>query len=250
MKSEKYARLYRLLCDYDEALAGGQDTSHVVETMSADDADLANDFGDLRACVELMELARLSQTSVGSLSASASQGVPPAVSGCAADFPHHLGRFELRSEIGRGGCGVVFRAYDPKVDREVALKIPLPEALVTRETRQRFLREGRAAGALDHSGLVPIFEVGKDGPVCFIASAYIRGPSLAKWLRRQEHSVEVRHAARLVVSLAEALEHAHARGVIHRDMKPGNVLLDPHESVGATAELPEYDPKITDFGLA
>src|SRR5205823_9946850 len=128
-------------------------------------------------------------------------------------------------ELGRGAHGIVFLAHDPRLGRDVALKVPRPEAVVTPELRERFLREARAAAGLDHPGLVPVYEAGEIGPVCYIASAYCPGVTLAAWLKQRAEPVPFAEAAALVVALAEAVQHAHSRGVLHRDLKPANVLL-------------------------
>src|SRR4051794_34613094 len=136
-----------------------------------------------------------------------------------------LGRFELRRELGRGGCGIVWLAYDPNLRREVALKVPRPEALLTAEFRQRFLLEARAAAGLEHPHVVAVYETGEIGPVCYMASAYVPGETLAQWLRRQTAPVPPRVAARIMAGVAEGVEHAPRRGILHRDLKPGNVLV-------------------------
>jgi tetratricopeptide (TPR) repeat protein len=167
-----------------------------------------------------------------------------------------LGRFEIRRELGRGGFGVVYLAYDPSLRREVALKVPRPEAVVRPELRERFVREARAAARLDHPNLVPVYEVGEVGPVCFITSAYCPGPSLAAWLQARREAVPGTTAARLLATLADAVEHAHGRGVLHRDLKPSNVMLEPVSDIDPAAggapvkEALGLSPRVTDFGLA
>jgi tetratricopeptide (TPR) repeat protein len=169
---------------------------------------------------------------------------------------HRIGRFTIARELGRGGFGVVFLARDPALHRDVALKVPHAHALIDPALRDRFRREALAAAGLDHPNLVPVFEVDDAGPVCFIASAYCPGPSLAEWLSRRP-AVTAREAARLIATLADAIAHAHARGVQHRDLKPANILMQvadcgspdaPQQS--AMWHLPTAIPKITDFGLA
>ena len=140
--------------------------------------------------------------------------------------PARFGRFVVRHELGRGAFGVVYLAYDPRLRREVALKVPRAEVLVTPELRARFRHEAMAAAGLDHPNIVPVYEAGEEGSVCFIASAYCPGITLAAWLRRRTRPVPYRMAAGLVATLAEAVEHAHRRGVLHRDLKPSNVLLE------------------------
>jgi WD40 repeat protein/tRNA A-37 threonylcarbamoyl transferase component Bud32 len=173
-----------------------------------------------------------------------------------------LGRFQLRRELGRGGCGVVYLAYDPLLHREVALKVPHAATASSPELRERFMREARAASALDHPHLVPVHEVGEVGPVCYIVSAFAPGVTLAEWLRNRTQPVPHRGAAALVQRLAEAVAHAHGRGVVHRDLKPANILLVSGGMVSGEwsnqavppathhSPLTAHQPRITDFGLA
>ncbi len=156
--------------------------------------------------------------------------------------------------MGRGGFGVVFLAEDSVLGRQVALKVPRPEVLVTPEVGRRFLREAEAASRLDHPHIVPVYEVGEEGLICYIASAYCEGLTLAQWLRLQTPSVPIRLACRLAAVLASAVAHAHQRGVLHRDLKPGNILLqnrngDKPADGGLCHDLP-FLPRICDFGLA
>ncbi len=158
---------------------------------------------------------------------------------------------------------MVFLATDTELGREVALKVPRPEGLVTTELRERFVREARAAAGLDHPNVMPVFEAGAEGPICYIASAYCPGITLAEWLTNRSEAVPLPLAARLIATLAEAVQHAHERGVIHRDLKPSNVLLqgkprDPADA-NSTVNVPgggsddqelAFVPRITDFGLA
>src|SRR5439155_14176914 len=130
-----------------------------------------------------------------------------------------LGRFQIRRELGRGGYGLVYLAYDPRLGREVALKVPRADALVTPSLRERFVREARAAAALDHPNIVPVHEAGAIGPICYITYAYCSGPTLAAWLRDRAAPVPAAEAAALVATLAQAVAHAHTRGVVHRDLK-------------------------------
>src|SRR5262249_20230520 len=141
-----------------------------------------------------------------------------------------LGRFKLRRRLGQGAFGVVWLAYDPRLKREVALKLPHAGALADEGLRRRFVREAQAAAALDHPNVVAVHEAGAEGPVCYLASAYCPGPNLAQWLKEQDQAVPARPAAALVAALADAVQHAHQRGIVHRDLKPANVLLARRES--------------------
>jgi serine/threonine protein kinase/WD40 repeat protein len=170
-----------------------------------------------------------------------------------------VGRFELRRQLGKGGCGIVFLAYDPKLEREVALKIPRPEMLLSQDARRRLIREALAAAEFDHPNLVPVYESGEIGPVCYIATAFCPGQTLGDWLEKQAYPVPVRQAARLVATIAEAVQHAHDRGVLHRDLKPANVILqatkdDPNEQEPPPGSCQlrgeQFIPRVVDFGLA
>ena len=122
----------------------------------------------------------------------------------------------------------------------------------------RFVREARAASRLDHPNLIPLLEAGSLGPVSYIVSAYVAGPSLDEWLRRNRGGAPPRWAAQIVGALARAMEHAHQRGILHRDLKPANVLLHVPECEGEPANrsaweagrLESWTPRICDFGLA
>ncbi len=158
-----------------------------------------------------------------------------------------VGRFEILAPLGAGGFGVVFLAFDPVLERQVALKVPRLEALVAPGLRERFLREARAAAQMEHPNLVPVYEAGEADGLAYIVSAYCPGSNLAAWLQRQAGPVPPETAARLVLRLAEAVQYVHERGIWHRDIKPANVLLDA--VTPAERELP-FTPRLTDFGLA
>jgi tetratricopeptide (TPR) repeat protein len=201
----------------------------------------------------------------GAGAAAAAGSTAPAAPGAgdapAEGAPVTIGRFRILRELGSGGFGLVFLAHDPLLCREVALKVPRPDALASPELRRRFRQEAQAAAGLAHPNLVPVYEAGEAGPVCYIASAYCPGITLAEWLKRQTEPVPWRQAAQLVATLAGAVEHAHRRGVVHRDLKPGNILLrkdeggrmkDESDRSDSSFILPpsSFVPMITDFGLA
>lgn len=161
-----------------------------------------------------------------------------------------IGRFDLIRILGQGGFGTVYLARDPRLDRLVALKVPRLHTLGSRTLHERFLREARAAAALDHPHIVPILETGEVGPVCYIASAYCEGADLEQWLKSNA-PVAPRLAARIVETLADATHYSHSRGILHRDLKPSNILMGGRDVSGVAVpdELP-FVPRITDFGLA
>ena len=172
-----------------------------------------------------------------------STGGQPAVAMPAGPPPAMLGRYQILNEIGKGAMGVVYRARDPMINREVALKaIPLADEFEGREleeARGRFFREAEMAGRLSHPHIVTIFDAGEHDGTAYIAMELLRGRHLVEHTQ-PERLLPVAVALDLVGRLADALHFAHQRQVVHRDIKPANVMYDP-----SGAEL-----KITDFGIA
>jgi eukaryotic-like serine/threonine-protein kinase len=148
-----------------------------------------------------------------------------------------FGDYDLLDEVARGGMGIVFRARQRRLNRIVALKMILSGPLATDSDVQRFYQEAESAAQLDHSGIVPIHEVGQCGGLHYYTMSFIEGRSLSEIL--QEGPLEPAHAAQLVRKVASAVAYAHQHQVIHRDLKPANILIDAHG-----------EPRITDFGLA
>ena len=171
-----------------------------------------------------------------------------------ASIPKKLGRFEIKRLLGQGGNGLVFLAYDPQLEREVALKVPRLESLLDNSTRTRFFREAKAAGGLNHANIVPVFEAGQAGHVCYISSAYCEGSSLGRWILDQQHPLSPDVASLWTSELADAIQHAHNRGIIHRDLKPENILIeerDKRQSMSEPFNQAEAAVlRVTDFGLA
>lgn len=133
------------------------------------------------------------------------------------------GRYRLDELIAEGGFAQVFRAYDRELQRTVAIKVPKPSRL---ESTEAFLAEARRVARLKHPGMVQVYDVGVDGPTCFIVSEYVEGGSLAD---RLVHSAPAKEQViKWIADIADALEYAHLNGVIHRDIKPANILIDHH----------------------
>ena len=147
-----------------------------------------------------------------------------------------LGRFQLRERLGDGSFGQVYLAYDPRLDRDVALKVL---KLSDRDERvmERFFREARAAARLDHPNIVAVYDAGRDDGKCWIAYQYVRGRTLLR--QRDLQPFDLTTSVRIILDLANALDYAHRHGVFHRDLKPANVIIDE-----------QGQPRLIDFGLA
>jgi serine/threonine-protein kinase len=152
-----------------------------------------------------------------------------------------IGRYRILSELGRGAMGVVYRALDPKIDREIAIKTirlsDLADAAEQTKLRERLFREAQSAGRLSHPGIVTIYDVGEEGDIAYIAMECVEGPTLDRLIDSDPPD------GKLVLSIlsqtASALDYAHKRGIVHRDIKPANIMI--HDRTTA---------KITDFGVA
>jgi class 3 adenylate cyclase len=163
---------------------------------------------------------------------------PPAPPTRGPALPELFGRYRIVRQIGAGGMATVYLAHDTELDRQVALKVPHFDARHGAELLERFYREARTAALLHHPNICAIYDVGKINGIDYLTMAYIDGPALAQ--RVGEFAAgPVERGVALVRTLAGALDEAHRQGVIHRDLKPGNVLLNPRG-----------EPVITDFGLA
>jgi WD40 repeat protein/serine/threonine protein kinase len=163
-----------------------------------------------------------------------------------SSHPSVLGRFRLLDRLGAGGFGVVYLAEDTQLNRRVALKLPRAGSLADPDASERFVREMRAAAALHHPQIVAVYDAGQQDGVYFLAAAYCPGATLQQWMQERGGPAAPEDAAAIVLALAEAAHHAHERGVLHRDIKPQNVLLDP---TSRFRELP-FCPKLTDFSVA
>ena len=152
--------------------------------------------------------------------------------------------YRLDEQIGRGGMAVVYRAYDLQLDRQVALKVLDPVLAVDGDFQQRFIRESRAAAAVDHPNIIPVFAAGEADGVLFIAMRYVSGPDV-RTLIDSTGPLGVRRTVDIVTQVAAALDTAHGRGLVHRDVKPANMLLDP--APGGSRSDHVY---LSDFGLS
>ncbi|WP_329213499.1 serine/threonine protein kinase [Streptomyces sp. NBC_01485] len=151
--------------------------------------------------------------------------------------------YRIEREIGRGGMAVVYRARDLRLDRTVALKLLAPELARNDTFRKRFTHESRVAAAIDHPHIVPVFEADETDGVLYIAMRYVDGSDLRQLLDR-EGPLPLPTAVRIAAQVASALDAAHEHGLVHRDVKPGNILV----SRGTDSDHPEH-VYLTDFGL-
>ncbi len=161
----------------------------------------------------------------------------PALPARTLPLPETIGRFVIKRRLGSGAFGTVYLATDPRLGREVALKVPRAGLLQNPKAVERFLREARAAAGLRHPNIVTVLETGIDRGEHYIATEFIDGTTLAAAIGPV--GLDPRRAAEVIATLAEALHFAHAQGIVHRDVKPANVMLDK-----------EGQPHLMDFGLA
>ncbi|MCK9199972.1 MAG: protein kinase [Gallionella sp.] len=155
--------------------------------------------------------------------------------------PKKLGKYQIRSELGRGAMGVVYEAFDPLIERTVAIKTILKSSVDKSESEEafsRFRREARAAGRLSHPKIVAIYEYGEDDDMAFIVMELIRGKELKEYFDRED-SFSLDDGVRIVMQILDALDYSHAHGVVHRDIKPANILITRDGKI-----------KIADFGIA
>ena len=155
---------------------------------------------------------------------------------------HRLGRYKLGKVLGRGAMGVVYEGLDPSLNRRVAIKTILKNAAIDSETAQmysaQFAREAQAAGRLNHPNIVQVHDFAEEGEIAYLVMEYIQGRELRSFFEAKE-MFALPEAVRIMCELLEALDFAHEAGVIHRDVKPANVMLDAQRRV-----------KLADFGVA
>ncbi|MDI6789056.1 MAG: serine/threonine-protein kinase, partial [Planctomycetota bacterium] len=147
-----------------------------------------------------------------------------------------FGKYILEKKLGQGGMGAVYLALDPSLSRRVALKVM---TLKGEEAIERFLREARASAKLKHPNILPLYKIGTLGKQHFFTMDYIEGSSLSDLIEQKSEQLTPVYIAGVMYQIASALSHAHQHGVIHRDIKPGNILIDTRGK-----------PYLMDFGLA
>jgi serine/threonine protein kinase len=155
-----------------------------------------------------------------------------------AENPQRIGRYRIERVLGKGGFGLVYLAHDEQLNRSVAIKVPHAKLISKPEDAKAYLTEARTVANLDHPGIVPVHDVGStDNCSCYVVSKYIEGTDLTTKLKQQR--LKYREAAELVATVADALHYAHKQGLVHRDVKPGNILIGK-----------DGKPYVVDFGLA
>jgi serine/threonine-protein kinase len=194
---------------------------------------LARDHPDL--IDELRQLLNVAQLAQHFGSAASRTAVAPARP--AAPPPRSFDGYEILEEIGRGAMGVVYKAWDPRLKRFIALKVLLRGEHASATELARFRSEAQAAAGLSHRNIVPVFQVGEAEGRAYFSMKLVEGTTLAA--RAAGGPLPPREAARLVAAIARAVEHAHRHGILHRDLKPSNVLIDSDD-----------EAVVTDFGLA
>jgi len=152
------------------------------------------------------------------------------------EHPKRIGRYRVEKVLGRGGFGLVYLARDGELDRMVAVKVPHAALVSKPEDADEYLLEARTVANLDHPHIVPVYDVGTTAG-CYIVSKYIQGQTLREQL--DESPPSLRESAELIAKIADAVHYAHKRGLVHRDIKPGNILIDR-----------DRQPYVVDFGLA
>jgi hypothetical protein len=225
--SDRDLRLARLLSDVTDAAGRGELIN--LEQACVEHPDLAAELRELWGAARVTNAAASAQDESGQTHSSSRWE--------SMKLPTKVGDYELIEELGRGGMGVVFRARQISLSREVAVKMILRGRLASESDLQRFLAEAAATARLEHPNIVPVYEVGDVDGRPFFSMQLVEGETLAQ--RVADSPLPQRQSAEIVATIARAIGFAHQRGVLHRDVKPSNILISP-----------DGTPMITDFGLA
>lgn len=237
--TERDARLAEILGRLTDEIRAGRQPD--IEALSTAHPDLSADLHELWAAVLVAEGVAAGAAMLPTLSAIDADWSPGALQnvslGRPADLPRRFGEYELLEELGRGGMGVVYKAWQPSLGRTVALKMILRGELAAPEDVARFRTEAQSAGRLHHPHIVPVYEVGETAGQPYFTMQYVEGQTLAR--RLADGPMRPREAAALLAPICQAIQVAHDFGILHRDMKPSNILIDR-----------QGRPLVTDFGLA
>jgi serine/threonine-protein kinase len=220
-------RLAQVLDALLKQQAAGQPIDHAA--LKREYPDLADEIRQLLAVGQIIDFVQKSPPTVAHASAPA-----PVTS---LQLPAAFGDHELLEELGRGGMGVVYKAFDRTLNRHVALKMILRGIHATPADLSRFRSEAQAAGGLTHPNIVPIYQVGEREGQAYFSMKFVSGRTLAAAMA--DKPMHPRDAARYMIAIARAVQHAHEKGILHRDLKPSNILIDENDQ-----------PLVTDFGLA
>ena len=184
---------------------------------------------------QFMEVVAADTPGAHGLSATNSMGTTNLEDNCLRES---IGRYRVKRVLGKGGFGIVYLAYDTRLERLVAIKVPHARFLAQPRHVEAYLAEARTVANLDHPHIVPVYDAGQTDDIpCFIVSKYVKGTDLATRLKQTQFSVA--ESAELIATVADALHYAHRNGLVHRDVKPGNILI------GEDGQI-----QIVDFGLA
>tara|TARA_R110002049_G_scaffold4601_4_gene31808 strand:+ start:28810 stop:30468 length:1659 start_codon:yes stop_codon:yes gene_type:complete len=223
-------RLANLLAELTDSICRGEPVD--LESVYREHPDLADDLKNLWGAILVTDTAGTAFSQAPNTPNDDSSESLRRI-----QLPATFGDYQLLEEVGRGGMGVVFRAVQVSLDREVAVKMILRGRLASDVDLQRFLAEAAATARLEHPNIVPVYEVGDVDGRPFFSMQYVEGATLAR--RIADGPLPQREAARIVAEVARAVGFAHRQGVLHRDLKPSNIMLNK-----------DAKPLITDFGLA
>jgi eukaryotic-like serine/threonine-protein kinase len=244
--ADRDERLARLLSDLGEEARSGLRPD--VEAIARQHPDLANELRGLWAAAQLAdEFTRREdgRGKAGEGGKAEATTLPPSAFPLppSASLPRTFGDYELQEELGRGGMGVVYKAWQRSLKRPVALKMILRGDLASSADLARFQIESQAAARLDHPNIVPVYDAGECDGRAYFSMRHVEGQTLAALLA--SGPLRPREAARLLAIVARAVHHAHEHGILHRDLKPSNILLE-----GRAGGVNPPVPHVTDFGLA